>query len=99
HGQHSVVKLPQGEPIAKSLLCLFAELDDPQLPNHVRTGLARIHDISFDLARLDSEIDRLLTGPLLRMQTRVDHQPAGSKQLVFEMTEPALEILAIPSRH
>src|SRR5437762_5189471 len=91
------MKFLEGEPVAKRLLRLFTQLDNLQLAQHVRAGLAGIDDVSLDFAWLDAVVDRLLARPVLRMNAGIDNEPARAKQFRIELAKQALRIVLIPS--
>src|ERR1041384_8175358 len=95
--QHYVVVLAQREAIAERLLRLLTELDDLQLPHHVRAGLAGVHDIPLHLAGFDAVVDGLLPCPFLPMQTGVDHETTSAEQFRVELAQQSFRVAFIPA--
>src|SRR5205823_6738007 len=54
-------------------------------------------DVAFNLARFNPVVNRLLPGPVLGVQTRVDDQPARAEECRVELPEQAFEVAVVPA--
>src|SRR5262249_6912745 len=59
--------------------------------------LSRLHHVAIDFAGFDAVVNRLLPRPSLGVKAGVDDEPAGTKQLRVEPSEPADRIAVVPS--
>ncbi len=92
------MKLGHREALSQRFLRLLTLRENLQLPDHVGAGLTRPDDVTIDFGGTDSIVDRLLPGPMHRVQTRIDHQPPRPEQLVRELSKASLGIAFVPTR-
>src|SRR5262245_12453195 len=89
--EHTIVELGKAEPVAERALGFLAKLDDLQLTDHVATGLTRLRDIALHLGfrskpwKRTQVFDGLRTGPVLRVEARVDDESLRPEQLHLKL--------------
>ncbi len=64
-----------------------ADVEDLELADFVRAGLARHHDVALHLGDGDAVVDGLLVGPFFRVEAGVDDEAAGTEEFLVELAE------------
>ena len=95
--EHYVVILAQRKLVAQRLAGFLAQLDNLQLPDHVRARLAGEHHVALHFAGFDAVVDGLLAGPVLGVQSGIDHQTACAPQCIVELSELAFRVAIVPA--
>src|SRR5512139_32401 len=101
--EHAVVEFGQAEASAERLPGALAQLDDLQLANHVAARLSWLRDVAIDFAlrtqarQRAQVVDRLRTGPVLRMQSRIDHQAPRAEQRHLQLPEQTCRVAVVPA--
>ena len=95
--QQQIMESAQRKSAAQCRTLLRALGENLHLPDFIRTGLSRHHDVALNFGRRYPIIDGLLAGPVLGVQAGIDHQAASPEQLVRQLSQVPLRIAAVPA--